>query len=391
MDNDVQQIVWAELNHMRLVGAIGAEYDGAEIAFDRSTSVFDINGDELFFRIPVIARSRTSGYVDFARAGAFGEPVIAVAPDAAWDPDDLIKRGIEAAEGQGIVGVSDQEVRFVAFSFPKLGLQFMRDGREIALLELHTWTPVPPSRRTEEQYLPPSNFERWSYLEEMPGDLRATREREFEARIDIWRANLQTLPDDLRILPPQEFERFLPVFERIIINRSRQLHYSSRLSDHEICYELRGQETNVWCVGASVQMLLDFYRYEYSQVRLASELGLGTLSNPNGLPYARVNDVVTVIEKLTCNALNATINSAPHWNEFESEINANRPLISIVPGHCRTVAGYTRSLLTLFGLPPFRGLLVYDPWPPNAGVITRWENFNTQIYQYTYTARVCMA
>jgi hypothetical protein len=52
------------------------------------------------------------------------------------------------------------------------------------------------------------------------------------------------------------------------------------------------------------------------------------------------------------------------------------------------VAGYTRSFLSLIGQPPFRGLLVYDPWPPNAGVITRWENFNTTTYRRTFTARV---
>ena len=37
---------------------------------------------------------------------------------------------------------------------------------------------------------------------------------------------------------------------------------------------------------------------------------------------------------------------------------------------------------------PFRGLLVYDPWPPSTGVITRWENFDTQTYQYGYSAQV---
>jgi len=36
----------------------------------------------------------------------------------------------------------------------------------------------------------------------------------------------------------------------------------------------------------------------------------------------------------------------------------------------------------------FRGLLVYDPRPPNAGVITRWENFDTQTYRRAFTAHV---
>jgi GTP cyclohydrolase II len=32
-----------------------------------------------------------------------------------------------------------------------------------------------------------------------------------------------------------------------------------------------------------------------------------------------------------------------------------------------------------------RGLLVYDPWPPNVGVITRWENFDTTTYRFAFT------
>jgi len=169
---------------------------------------------------------------------------------------------------------------------------------------------------------------------------------------------------------------------------TRVLHYSRRSTDHSPCYELRGQETNVWCVGASTQMLLDFYRYEYSQVRLARELGLGTLDNPNGLPYSRVGDVVKVIEKMTSNGLDATMITNPSWSTFRNEIRRNRPLISFVPGHSRTVAGYTRSRITLPGQLSFRGLLVYDPWPPNAGVITRWENFSIQTYQFAYRAKV---
>jgi hypothetical protein len=137
-------------------------------------------------------------------------------------------------------------------------------------------------------------------------------------------------------------------------------------------------------------MLLDFYRYEYTQVRLAQELGLGTLANPNGLPYSRVGDVVTVIEDLTSNALDCTMITNPGWTTFRDEIRANRPLISFIPGHSRTVAGYTRNLLGLPFFTPFRGLLVYDPWPPNVGVITRWENFDTQIYQYAYSSRVTL-
>jgi hypothetical protein len=81
---------------------------------------------------------------------------------------------------------------------------------------------------------------------------------------------------------------------------------------------------------------------------------------------------------------------SPNWSEFRTEIRANRPLVSFIPGHSRTVAGYTRIGLTGFGLVPFRGLLVYDPAPPGIGAITRWENFDAQSYRRTFTAHVTL-
>jgi hypothetical protein len=187
-----------------------------------------------------------------------------------------------------------------------------------------------------------------------------------------------------------EFERLIGRDITSFLVDSRELHLSSRNTDHATCYEVRGQRTGVWCVAASVEMLLDFYRYEYTQVRVAAELGLGTLSSPSGLPYARDGDVVTVIENLTSNGLDANMTTSPSWAEFRNEVRANRPLISFIPGHSRAVAGYMRSGLGAFGLSPFRGLLVYDPWPPNVGVVTRWENFDAASYRRTFTAHITL-
>jgi hypothetical protein len=115
---------------------------------------------------------------------------------------------------------------------------------------------------------------------------------------------------------------------------------------------------------------------------------LGTLANPSGLPYARVGDVVTQLQAMSSNTLTASMTAGPVFGDFVSELDQNRPLISFIPGHSRTIAGYTESRFVLIGWGGFRGLLVYDPWPPNAGVITRWENFDTQTYQYAYSAKV---
>ena len=97
---------------------------------------------------------------------------------------------------------------------------------------------------------------------------------------------------------------------------------------------------------------------------------------------------MTQLQVMSSGALTAAMITNPGFGDFTSELNSNRPMISFIPGHSRTVAGYTSSSIYLFGIQGFRGLLVYDPWPPNAGIITRWENFDAQIYQYAFSARV---
>ncbi len=384
VSRDTQLATWVELSHLRAIEVLPESFEGARIGSDVATPVYDVNGEMLFLRTPLQKGRTLRGYADIAVNPVFGEPLLAVSTGVPWDERGLVNSGGRVAQE---LGIDATDVRFVAYSFPKIALQFLRNDDEIAMLELYTWIPVPRSERGR-QYEPPSNFERWSFVDEMPDDVRLERIELFRRRMETWQGAFGGDQIDYTVVNSKVLIDLAKI-ERFVLWRSRELHYSTRNTDHFTCYELRGQETNVWCVAASVQMLLDFYRYEYSQVRLAQELGLGTLANPTGLPYSQDQLVVTVLEKMTCQSLDAAMNPSPYFSEFESEIDANRPLISFIPSHSRTVAGYTHSFLALLGQAPFRGLLVYDPWPPNAGVITRWENFNTSSYRRTFTARVC--
>lgn len=376
--DQIQRIAALELNALMAGGILDSRYEKVSIP-KRGTPVYDLNGEILFYRLPLAKGKTELGYADIACHEALGEPLLGVTMDGVWNEKELPAIAVKNRKVKKY-----DSVRFVAYSYPKIALQFLSEGKEVTMLELHTWAEVPPASNKDRKPMEPSNFERWSLLEEMPKAILRRREKSFNERIAIWES--------------KEFKRFdstiisIEIFApgRSIVHRldTREIHYSKNNLDHHVCYELRGQQTNVWCVGASTEMLLNFYRYDYNQVRLAQELGLGTLSHPNGLPYANVGLVVTVIENLTSNALDATMHVNPAWTIFRNEIRANRPLISFIPGHSRTVAGYTEQSITFFGslIVLFRGLLVYDPWPPNAGVITRWENTATQTYQFAYSA-----
>ena len=390
--SDVQRLAGLELNALRLAGTLGDEFEKVRVP-ERGTTIFDLNGKPLFVRLPLSRGKEGLAYADIAVEPSLGAVLLAVSMGFHWKEAELLAEAGRAARKRRH-SLKYDTVRFVAYSYPKIGVQFLAEHTEVLLLELVTWAEVPPARVDERSAPPrhsnegiplgpfPSNFERWSFIDETPPAIRRARARGFSTRIRNW--DIGALH---RIDPRTIRKSALEVRDlKLRLVDTRELHYSPRGTDHHVCYELRGQQTNVWCVGASAEMLLNFYRYTYDQVRLAQELGLGTLNNPSGLPYANVGLVVTVLEQLTSNALDVTMHVNPTFNVFRDQIRENRPLISFVPAHSRTVAGYTRNLMSIVNQLPYSGLLVYDPWPPNVGVITRWENFVTQTYQYAYSA-----
>jgi len=387
---NVQRIASLELNLLNYSKAV--VLDGARLG--AATPVYDVNGEELFHRIALLRSGIPQGYADVAVHPAMGSPLLAVAPAAVWNEQAIValareaflRRAAESPDRPAPYGKGGyDEIRFVAYSFPKVAVQFLRDGKEVEMLECFTWTPVPPApKRRDRKRLEPGNFERWSLIDEMDARRKEENRRKFQQRTRAANAVALDVAGN-GVISQVAVDSLIRVTR---LTQTAELHFSGRPADHHVCYELRGQETNVWCVAASVQMMLDFYRYNYPQTTIAQQLGLGTLANPNGLPYARVGDVVTQLQVMSSNALTPQMIVGPSFADFATEIDQNRPMISFIPGHSRTVAGYTRSWLFILGLGGFRGLLVYDPWPPNAGVITRWENFDTQTYQYAYSAHV---
>jgi hypothetical protein len=376
---DARRLSGFELNALRAANTLPADrFDSARVAA-AGTRIYDLNGEVLFYRLPITRGRELMGFADVAAHEALGHPLLAVSHGVDWDEKAILEQAVAAAN-KTRRGLKYDEVRFVAYSFPKIAIQFLLAGQEVLLIEWMTWKPVPPAtgRKADVQ---PGNFERWSLLDEMPAATRRAAANRFAKRAAEWSLT-EIAPLDANVINARKFIDLV----KIKLVDTWELHYSSHSADHSICFELRGQETNVWCVGASVQMLLLFYRYNYTQTRLAVELGLGTATNPNGLPYGQEQKVVDTIEKLSSQALNATMIANPAWANYHTDLKANRPMISFIPGHSRAVAGYTRNLLALAGTTPFRGLLVYDPWPPTSGVITRWENFDASTYRFAFTA-----
>jgi hypothetical protein len=432
-DNNHRIRVAVELNALHAAGVVGDSLEGAHIG--TGTPIYDLNPaheDPLYERIPLTGGT-LPGYADVAFDPAMGAVLMALSHGLRWNAKILLRQAERAVIKHIAPGSWDPDAtRFVAYSYPKIGVQFSAEGVELALVELWSWRPVPPARGLARNELP-TFFDRWSYLDDQPAERLTAKRNAFNARV----SEIEAIPGRQGLaLDRIAREQFAGLIDLARDRRSSgpgrtsaggnadtgvdefgtradagtgaggstgasagttgagspqsqgELQFSTRGTNHAVCYEVQGQTTPLWCVAASVEMLLDFYRYEYTQTRVAAALGLGTPSNPKDLPSGQEDNVVNVIDALTSSALDVTRLNNPTWEDFRDEIVANRPVISFVPGHARTVAGYTDTGPVAALLGPFRGLLVYDPWPPINGVVTRWENINVQIYTIAFTARL---
>lgn len=390
--SDVARIASFELNLLNYSKALPkAALEGA--ALEAGTPIYDTNGEILFYRFPLSQNGCPAGYADVAAHSIFGAPLLAVSPSSVWDEQAIVEAAREAflAHAREKPPFHDyDEIRIVAYSYPKIAVQFLHEKKEVAMLECYTWINVPHAHAKTAAHKPleVSHFERWSLIDGLPPEVAEQNHKKFEARIALG-GQPEFSGLDQRLISSAAIVPIIP----IVLSESWEVHYNPISTSHHPCFELKGQETNVWCVVASTQMLLDFYRYNYTQTKIAQQLGLGTPTSPIGLPYSRVGDVVTQLQVMSSNALTAQMITSPTFADFTSELKQNRPMISFIPGHSRAVAGYTwTSPILPTG---FSGLLVYDPWPPTplptpntGGVITRWENFATQTYQYAYKAKV---
>ena len=304
------RIALAELSALRASGVLPVEFEGAVIASE-GTVVYDLNGSPLYRRIPLAHGAKQFAYTDIAVNPAMGTTFLS-ASRGPWSTTSVVAMAKEALKRRR--GAPQYtRWRFVAYSYPKLAVQFLKGSREVAMLELDSWRRVPPP--PDEPPPEPGDFQRWSLLERLGKNVprRESRFAKHVEHVERWisrqarsraavRAAVQTGRRKKAIISSLLFRWPLPW-----IWDMRELHYSLRRRDHHVCYELRGQETSVWCVDASCQMLLDFYRYNFTQDHLAVPLGLGSKASPGGLPYGQEHKVVDTLQNETNNALTAAM------------------------------------------------------------------------------------
>jgi hypothetical protein len=340
--------------------------------------IHDINGEPLFYEFNAMDGNQQIGRIKASATMRVGATIPTVEfGQRPWDPDS----GTEAAKKKAMEMYPKARIEnteLVCYSYPKIGVRVDMTDEEVGdkslIFDVADTSHI--SRYGADEL---EGQTAWSYLDELDPYEEQRRTRLWEMRDKDREASHQKTPKLFaRGFTAQEAEKVQSTFvlrsDLMIIPffSSKLLKFAPRCASHE-CFELYAQHTNVYCAVATGQMILDYYRYFYDQDDIATAMGTGASGTSNS---GQVNGY----ESLSNNCLNATYDTTADWSEARSEINANRPVKSGVPGHARACAGWKRQNIWIIGQPPKRWLRIYDPWPWNSDICNGgqeyWEDWD---------------
>jgi len=349
-------------------------------------TIYDLNGQVLFYEFDVMNGNKVVGSTKTAASKTIGTPVITMEfGERSWD----FKKASKEAEKKvkKLFPKADiTESELVCYSYPKIGVRVYFDTtkskEENLIFDISTLDLI--ERYASDEL---DDFACWSFYQEVVEPEIEKRENAFKlAEKELKAVKSKTAKvlgrgisnrklDDIKsaLIPKPTATVLQPVnITPIPWYSSKTIRFSPRCNSHE-CFELYAQKTNVYCAVATGQMILDFYRYYYTQDQIATAMGTGAGGTSN---TGQVNGY----ESLSKNCLNATYDSTANWYEARNEINANRPLKSGIPHHARACAGWKKQNIYLVGQTPKKWLKIYDPWPWNANICNGgkvyWESWD---------------
>lgn len=356
------------------------------------TKIYDINGKLLFLDFTVKEGSQILGYVRTGASKVIGLPVIAYEIGSrSWNYRTSVKECLRLAK-RNYPKYKHVRTRLVCYSYPKLGIMLemqKSDGQPFRrIYDIGTLKEVSEKK-------PKSGVEgvfAWSYYESLTDSERKKRIKRYDI-MDKPRASLSKQKRakirEARIVEKIDSIDAASLIYRRTVTKQLQFcpHYDYDESRSHHCFVLHGQQVADYCAVATCQMILDYYRYYYSQNDIAPALGYG----PGGCP----SDQSGGYETLSSQHLDAEYDASPTFEKARDEINALHPLKSGVPHHARAVAGYSYVVWIWRPLSlsiTNKQLLVYDPSPWNGdykiGGSLYWEDWDSITHTNFIYARI---
>ena len=336
--------------------------------------IYDLNGKLLFQEFTIRDGERVAGIVRSSASGVLGAPVVAMYEGPRkWDPQKAFDEARARVEKR-YQGPKILDMELVCYSYPKIGVRVDMLGVPSVIYDVATFEPVHRFGSDE-----PEGFTAYSFYDEIAARRAPEKQRRFDFASRelemVRRAAPGVLSPRVQVSDLVRFRDALTAvydIELFPLTSSKVLKYAPRCSPHD-CFALYAQQTDVYCAVATGQMILDFYRYHFTQNQIAVAMGTDSSGTTNP-------GQVSGYQSLSNNGLVATYDTSADWSEAKAEIDANRPLKSGIPGHARACAGYMRQNIFLYSQPPALWLRIYDPWPWNAdicqGGAVVWEDWD---------------
>lgn len=346
-------------------------------------TVYDLNGEPLFYDFSVVSPANEPlGLVRAAASRVLGVPVMSVYLGAPrWNAGQAFMKVTRAAQRKN----KDEVVstRLVCYDYPKIGVEVVvgrrgEGGRQI--IDVGDFSTVPEKVEVTEGGGPTRGRGIWSFYEHISQESANESIDRFSAYDkfveDVQKRSGKKLANaeessGITIVTVEPINPNLVDLPRIfVINKI--ISYCPHDDNHD-CFALQGQETNVWCSVATGQMILDFWRYYYSQSDIAKAMGTG----PGGTSWGGEENG---LESLTKSQFDAFSDFSPTFEKIETEINANRPFDYSYSYHSMACAGYHFYFNDYTGELQ-RSTYLYDPWPPKTpnkpGGAIRWETWGS--------------
>lgn len=334
---------------------------------DPPITVHDLDGHPLFYDFPV--RNANGSQVGVARAAAataLAQPVMSVyLGRMRWDVAGATERATAAivSEHRGRV----LRANLVCYAYPKLGIAIEwrtpRGATRRTVFDVGDLSVVPdvvepelrgPGARSIFDGIPEEavggGIERYRLHENLVTEIEERSRQKLAMKLEL-----------------AEFTAVqVAVGPLLKLWTNRRLTFCTHTYSHE-CFVMHGQQTGVWCTVATGQMVLDFWRYHFTQAQIAAAMGTGSGGTSWGGEEAG-------LESLTGNHFDASSDYSPTFAKAKAEIDANRPFDYSYSYHSMACAGYSEQTIAIQGSTPSQQVYLYDPWPVSTGTI-RWETW----------------
>ncbi|MCX9010790.1 MAG: C39 family peptidase [Candidatus Methanoperedens sp.] len=339
--------------------------------------LYDLNGKKLYYEFSVEKDGKVVGRMKVGASTVLGNSVktFELGPRK-WNGTLAVGKAKEIVQKQ-YPNSEIRSVQLIVYSYPKIGVMVttydMVSGKEnTTIMDVSSYSII--SNVADITAIREGASVAWSLYDHMSIEDRKQgieKWKKYNNAVNKTKEKLKSLGFDLN-------DKSLT--EGMTGKLNKETVGITSTSQYMLNVALYGQETDYYCAPASGKMMADYHGLTHSQNHVAGVMGTTTSGTTNG-------GQLTYFTTATPNGLGKTgssIDSSPTWDEAKAEVNNNRPLHSLIPGHTRLARGWKTETDWWFFTTYY--LFINDPWPVNSGD-NYWEDWDTETHTYYIYAR----